>query len=71
VNLLCINEMSASQNDFYRRIGLPCVETGEQVGWNTDHPMELQFSSVLTDDNKPCLAINYYRAPKAGYYKIW
>src|SRR5690606_3413528 len=43
----CINEMYASQNDFYRLLGIPAVAVGEELGWNNDNPMELQFTSLL------------------------
>lgn len=71
INLQCINSMYASQNDFYRKIGLPPVEIGEELGWTTDNEMEIQFTSVLTPDNKPCLALNYYSQPIRNFHKVW
>lgn len=70
VNRQCINDMYASQNDFYRLIGLPAIAIGEEVGWTTDNPIDVTFSSVLSE-NKPVLAINYVRQPKIGYHKLW
>lgn len=71
INLECINNMYASQNDFYRKIGLPPVETGEITGWRADRPMELSFSTVLSENDRPCVAINYYHGPRTDYHKIW
>lgn len=71
INLKCINEMYASQNDFYQKIGLPSVENGELVGWNTDNEMELQFSAVLSEDNRPCIVMNYRKGPIPNFYKVW
>lgn len=70
INLKCINEMYASHNDFYRLVGLPLVALGEELGWRTDHKMELEFTSDLASDGRPCLAINYQVAPIRGYYKF-
>lgn len=70
INAKILNEMYASQNDFNRLIGLPATGYGEQVGWNTDKMLELQFSSVLSEDGKPCLAIGYSNVPILNYYKI-
>ena len=69
VNATCINDMYASQNDFYRLIGLPPVALGEEVGWRPDVMMDISFDSHLDADNKPCLALVYRVAPIRGYYK--
>lgn len=71
INLQCIHEMNASQNEFYRKIGLPAVSNGDEVGWNTDNVLDLRFSTVLTEDGKPCLVISYAKNPEPKYYKIW
>lgn len=69
INQKTINEMYASQNDFYQLVGLPLVGYGEEVGWRTDNMLELEFSSILSEDGKPCLAIDYRLQPIRGYYK--
>jgi hypothetical protein len=71
INLKCINEMYASQNDFYALIGLDAVSLGEQVGWTTDNEMDLEFSAVLTEDGKPCLVVQYRKGPTPNFYKVW
>lgn len=70
VNMQCINEMYASQNEFYQRIGLPNNKYGDEFGWTTDNPLELTFSAVLSEDNLPCISIDYRTAPIRGYYKF-
>lgn len=70
VNRQCINEMYASQNDFYRHLGLDAVEIGEQLGWNNDNPLEVIISALIEDD-KPVISIDYRKQPKMKYDKIW
>lgn len=70
INAQIINQMYASQNDFCRLIGLPPTGYGEEVGWNTDKMLELQFSSVLSEDGKPCLAIGYTYTPIRDYHRF-
>ena len=62
--------MYASHNDFYRLIGLPGTTYGEEVGWRTDNMMDLEYSSHLAEDGRPCLCIEYHVAPVRNYYKI-
>lgn len=70
INALTINEMYASQNDFYRAVGLPINGYGEEFGWTTDVMLELSFSTALSEDNRPCIAINYRMSPIRGYHKF-
>jgi len=70
INEQLINFGYASQNEFYQMIGLMATNVGEEVGWTTENMMELEFSSVLTAENKPCLSIDYRVTPVRGYYKI-
>ncbi len=59
----------ASLNDFYDLIGLSPISLGEDLGWNIDKKPEIYFSAQLSDDEEPCLVINYSVAPKYEYYK--
>lgn len=68
LNRRMISEMYISLNEFYDEIGLPHVDLGEDLGWNVDRGfIELDFSSQLTNDGTPCLAINYRVVPRYGY----
>lgn len=69
VNAECINNNYASQNEFYKRVGLPITPFGEEVGWRPDTMLDLIFSSGLTPDGRPYLAIDYRTNPIRGYYK--
>ena len=71
INLQCINDMYASQNEFYSKIGLGRTDVGEAVGWSTENVLELVFSTVLTDEGKPCLVLGYRRQPSGNFYKVW
>ena len=69
INAQCINNNYASQNDFYRLIGLPPTTFGEEVGWTVNNKMDIHFTSVLSEDGRPCLVINYQVEPTRGFYK--
>lgn len=70
INAQIIHEMYASLNDFFRHIGLGPAGFGEEVGWNTQKLLELQFSTVLSEDGRPCLAIGYAYTPIRDYYRF-
>lgn len=71
VNYELIHYMSASLSTFYDEIGLPPTDYTDTVGWNTHHNMEVQFSTVMSQDQRPCLAISFSRPPIANYDKNW
>ena len=69
INEKCLNEAYASQNDFYRLLDLDPVVIGEEVGWRSDHLLDVSYTSHLTGDDVPCLSIDYLVGPIRGYYK--
>lgn len=57
-------EMYISLNEFYYELGLPGTALGEMMGWNISvAKIDITFTSALTPDNEPCLAIVYNTAP--------
>lgn len=72
MNHYIIQDMSYSFNMWCSDLGLPSNKVGNDIGWNVDDGMvELYFSSQLTDDQEPCLVINYSVDPHVGYGKIF
>lgn len=49
----------ATFDDFYYMVGLSRTTSSGQIGWKSNRLMELQFSTVLTEDGRPCLAFDY------------
>lgn len=69
LNHRIINHMYASLNDYYDMVGLDRVETGEEVGWNSDELLEITFSTTMSDDQKPCISISFYVKPVRNYFR--
>ena len=69
VNKILIDNVYVSLNDFYEMLGMSSNALGEEVGWRSEHVMEIIFSSVLTPTGIPCLSIDYRVGPIHGYYK--
>lgn len=70
INAQCINGGYASQNEFYQLIGLPRTRYGEEFGWTTENLLDLTFVAKLTEENTPCIAIDYRTQPVRNYYKF-
>lgn len=59
VNARIMHELYISLDEFYYIIGLNPTATSGDLGWDSDRLMDLEFSSVLTEEGRPCLAFNY------------
>jgi hypothetical protein len=70
INDLVLREMYASQDEFYEMLGLKSTKIGAEMGWTVGHLLEVEFSSHLTEDGQPCLAITYKKLPKLDYQKF-
>lgn len=49
----------APLSDFYEQVGLEFNEACWELGWNTEKLLELDFSSAITPDGKPCITFTY------------
>lgn len=62
------DEMFISLNDFYYEIGLDGIKLGDDLGWNIDRGyIDITFSSQLTEDDTPCLVVDYSVMPEYEY----
>lgn len=63
VNFRVLNDGYAYLQDFYAMIGVylpPEAPYGKDMGWTKERgPLELEFSVVLAEETRPCLAFKY------------
>jgi Family of unknown function (DUF6353) len=57
----------ANATFFYEEIGLPGTSWTDEVGWNNDQLLDLKYSTVLSPDGRPCIAIDFKVLPKSDY----
>ncbi len=61
------DEYYVELNEFYDKLGLANVKLGDDIGFCiNDGYMNLSFSATLTENNTPCLVLNYDVSPKYG-----
>ena len=72
INKQMMDEMYASLNDFYDLIDLSYTNMGQELGWSIDGGLlELSFSSQIADDGRPCLVIDFSKAPRYDYQQLF
>lgn len=58
------DEMYISLNELYYELGLENTDLGEMLGWNINVAyIDVSFTSALTPDGRPCLALVYDTRP--------
>lgn len=71
VNRQMVYDQYVSLNEFYDKIGRPHTELGDELGWNLDYGLvDVDFSSMIADNGKPCIVITYNVAPRYDYSKL-
>jgi uncharacterized protein DUF6353 len=57
----------ANASFFYEELDLPATTWTDEVGWNSDQLLDLKFSTVMSPDGRPCIAIDFKILPKPDY----
>lgn len=70
LNYKLLNEVYASLNDLYEYLDLDPIGAGDELGWTSNHQLDLSFSSTLTEGGHPCLVINFRNEPLANYRNL-
>jgi hypothetical protein len=72
-NLALMQYDSVSLSQFYDEVGLPATNYTDEVGWNTSFGsnIEVRFSTTMSPDDQPCIAIDFSVAPRPDYSRLW
>lgn len=70
INEQIIHSHYASLGDFFDKIGLEPVGLSEELGWNLDKMLKIDYSTAMSDDNRPCLVLEYEVSPARNYFRL-
>lgn len=72
LNERLMSEMYIELNEFYRGIGLATCKLGEDLGWNIDKgTINIKYTSILTENNTPCLVLEYDTDVRTDYRNLY
>lgn len=67
INKQILHSDYATVDDFYDQLGIPHTSISGEMGWNTDKMLDLDFTSAVTEEGRPCLVVHFavtpYREP--------
>lgn len=66
INTQVIHDGYCPLSDFYNLLNLVSTPYSEEVGWTEEKMLEIEFSTTMSEDNQPCIAIHYAVIPIRG-----
>jgi len=67
INYQLTHEFAASLSDFYDLVGLDRTDESDDIGWNSDCQLELEFNWGSTADDRPCGVMRFRTVPYRGH----
>jgi len=67
VNHIINAQMGASLSEFFDELGLAPTAYSDEVGWNPDKLVELMISTTMSQDNRPCLVVDFDPHPFSSF----
>ena len=71
INHEMLNSMGVSLAEFHDKVGLPSTPYTDSVGWQGPDLIHVQFSTVMSEDKRPCIAVDFDRPPKLEWSKMY
>lgn len=69
LNWEILNAGHASLSDWWHMLGVESTSESDELGWNTDTKFELEYSTALTAQNKPCIVVTFRPGPVPRFYR--
>lgn len=70
-NAELINSTYSPLTEFYHLIGLPSTRESDEVGWDTDKLLDVDFTTVLSENGEPALVIEFKNPPNTRYSTLY
>lgn len=68
MNYKLLNDNILSLNEFYYKLGMKATDMGYEQGWDISKGMiEVSFSSILSENDEPCIVMHFDNPPQYGY----
>jgi hypothetical protein len=61
------NSSYASLNHYYVLLGIGGLPYGDDTGWNHDNQFELHIDTMLGEDDKPCITVDFRNEPEPSF----
>lgn len=70
LNRRIVNDGYATLSDLYDILGLTHTDISGHIGWNTDNDVRFQYTTLMSDDDRPCIAFSFSDSPFPEYFRL-
>jgi hypothetical protein len=70
-NYQIIHHDYSSLSDYWDKLGLSKTQESDDIGWNTDSKLMVEYSSIISEDGRPCITISLQTIPIRGYWSVY
>lgn len=68
MNYKLLNDNILSLNEFYYELGMKGTDIGYEQGWDISKGMiEVSFSSIISENDEPCIVMHFDNPPQYGF----
>lgn len=71
LNHQILSDNYASLTDFYNNLGLERTSISDDIGWNADKLLDINFTTTLAPDGRPAIALEYRVEPIHNYFRLY
>jgi hypothetical protein len=69
INWEILNDGHASLSDWWHHLGIESTSESDNLGWNQDTKFEVEYTTALTDRDKPCIVATFRPGPVPKFYR--
>lgn len=66
-NKQMIDEIFLDLNEYYIALGLNQVQIGNDLGWNSDRLIDVNFAATVAPNGEPCIVLDYNTLPRGDF----
>ncbi len=70
INYQILHSDYATLSDFWDKVGLEPTSASDEEGWNSEHPLEIEFNCHETPDGKPCMSYEFMVVPVKNPWQV-
>lgn len=66
-----LNHDYVSLSEFYDLLGLRPTSWSDDLGFNMDNRVELNYTTTIAENGRPCIVIDFARLPKPDFHRTY
>lgn len=70
-NYQILHDNCASLTDFWDRLGLVKTDESDEIGWNSDRGLKIDYGAAIAEDGQSCITVSFMTVPIRNYDSVY